>query len=85
MGSKRLRKSERDVKIAFSDNEKYKHISKEERRMIEKLTQAGSSNKKLTGGTRCLLRFVSDKHYQYKNKPQHLYPMVIIIDITQSL
>ena len=25
----------------------YSHISKEERRMIEKLTQAGSSNKKI--------------------------------------
>ena len=37
-----MRKARRDVKLAFSDNEKkkmqYSHISKEERRMIEELT-----------------------------------------------
>jgi len=51
MRRKRLRKARRDVKLAFLDKQKmkmhYKHISKEERRKSEKLTQVGSSNKKI--------------------------------------
>ena len=39
------------MKLAFSNKQKmkmqYKHISKEERRMIEKLSQGGSSNKRI--------------------------------------
>ena len=50
-GGKRLRKARRDVKLTFSDKTKNENAiqthPKEERRRIEELTQAGSSNKKI--------------------------------------
>ena len=48
--SKRLKKTKGDVKMAFSNKRKnmkmqYQHISEWERKVIERLVQAGSSNR----------------------------------------